>query len=160
VAHQPADVSGASSRELRQTAIAAPPADSLQQAAGERLKIGGWLAFFCFGLVVLAPLHGLREINQSLDQPFLVVLEVGLVAFSIYTGIALTRVRPNAMRLVKIFFIVMLALGILSVLGSFASDSGDKDALVAGLGTIGSAAIWWSYFRKSKRVRDTFGSNL
>jgi hypothetical protein len=64
------------------------------------------------------------------------------------------------LRLVKAFFVVMLVLGCLSILGSFAGNPTDKDALAAGLGTIGFAAIWWTYFRKSTRVRATFGSNL
>ena len=171
VARQPADGSGfgldGSSPQAGQTAISAPSAHTPEQAVGGRPKIGGWLWLFCLGLIVVTPLMSLSEIGRSLDQPLLIVLEVGLVAFSIYTGIAVERIRPNALRLVKIYFVVMLVLGFLCILGSFASDLGEtgqrsplEGTLAIGLRTVVGVAIWGSYFRKSTRVRATFGSNL
>ena len=171
VARQPADVSevglDATSAKPEQTATAAQQVQMPQQVVGQSQKVGGWLLLFCFGLIVGNPLSIVKEILESPDIPLLIAAGLALAGFSIYTGIAVARVRPNALRLVKIIFIVMLVLAFLSLLGSFSSgdvgESGQGSRLqgVIGAGRIVLAVgIWWSYFRKSTRVRATFGSNL
>jgi hypothetical protein len=138
-----------------------------EQTNPELRGVGGWLLFFCVSLTILGPLVNLVEILQNPHQSFLVVFDVGMSAFSIYTGAVIWGVRSSALKLVKAYFIVMLAVAALSILGSFRTSlreiqqqSPSQNPIMVGGRIFIAVAIWWTYFKKSKRVRATFGMNL
>jgi hypothetical protein len=127
--------------------------------------VGGWLLLFCVGTTIIGPLVLLVEIaaklqNASIVGSALPALLVALLAaggFSIYTGATVWRVQTNALAVVKTYFIVMVGLAsvvfLLSVSGAYYNLAGPARTLI-------SVAIWWAYFKKSKRVKATFGANL
>lgn len=147
----------------RQDVAAFKPKDFWRQPRGVR----GWLLLFCVGLVVVQPLGLLFEAVNSGDA-FVAGFNFLLGAFAIYTGIALWRVATNALRLVKVYFVVVLivatlaiASGILTAPATRVSQTPSQDNfLTVGFRALISVVIWWSYFKKSKRVKATYGANL
>ena len=54
--------------------------------------IGGWLLLFFLGVTIVTPLVCLVEISQNPSDPIVIVFDLGLAGFSIFTGIATWRV--------------------------------------------------------------------
>ena len=143
--------------------------------------VGGWLLFFCFSLTVFSPLLTIvtlitsySEISQRFDSfPGMSVIDgllnLGLMAVSIYAGVSLWRVKPDAVRTAKRFLWCSLAYsaalaamaGILLFMAGLSSvATGDTIAELfkaASRGAV-SFAIWFAYLNKSKRVKATFAS--
>jgi hypothetical protein len=97
------------------------------------------------------------------------VLEIALAGFAAYAGWALYRMRPNAVKIAKAYFITMLTLsnfGLGIVLVTALVVSGNQDnallktlqgpAAVASIRQAILAAVWLVYLLRSKRVRATF----
>jgi hypothetical protein len=138
--------------------------------AGEtKAGVGGWLLLFCIGLTFLGPLWLLARAVET-TNPFIRYYDLTMAAFSLFVGINVWAVKPRALLLVTLFFLVELASGagsslivlyywmlhpdsarINNLLGKFTGDM---------LRLLISVGIWWWYFKVSKRVRATFGSNL
>jgi hypothetical protein len=106
------------------------------------------------------------------------LLQVFGAAFSMFTGIVVWRVRPYALKVVKLLLIIWLIAACVRVarflwffsasdaaVFSFPNEQFPLSvahiviALRPFLPLIG-VVLWWSYFLKSKRVRATLGSNL
>ena len=149
--------------QYRQDVAAFKPKDFWRQLRGVR----GWLLLFCLGLVLVQPLALLFEAVNSGDA-FVAGFNLLLGAFAIYTGIALWRGATNALKLVKVYFVVVLigatlviASGILTAPAARVSQTPSQDnPLTVGFRMLIGVAIWWSYFKKSKRVKATYGANL
>jgi hypothetical protein len=128
--------------------------------------VSGFLVFFCVTVTVLRPLVYAAEILKNPHDTFVLVFDLGLAVFSIYTGVTTWRARPNALKLIKVYFIATLAVAFLMILRlstdikEIVQQSPLEDPLATGLQTLMVVAIWWSYFAQSKRVKATFGSNL
>lgn len=144
----------------------APEPLATQQDTDPLRGVGGFLLFFCVAITILRPLGYAAEILQNPHDTFVVVFDLGLAAFSIYTGLTTWRARPNALKLIKVYFIVTLAVACLMILRLSTSikeivqQSPSENPVATGLQTLMAVAIWWSYFAQSKRVKATFGSNL
>jgi len=144
----------------------APQPLATQQDADPFRGVGGFLLFFCVGITVFQPLGCAAEILQNPNDTFVVVFDLGLAAFSIYTGLTTWRARPNALKLIKVYFIVWLAVDCSMILRlstnikEIVQQSPSKNPVATGLQTLIAIAIWWSYFAQSKRVKATFGSSL
>lgn len=92
---------------------------------------------------------------------------IGLAVFSIYAGISLWKVLPNAINTAKKY---LLAISLYSVFSTFIPTlvglqaesvkgiSGNN--VVNSLLTILYASAWYFYLKKSRRVKVTYGSNL
>jgi hypothetical protein len=130
--------------------------------------VGGWLLFFCISLTILDPLY---SVIQAIGDPRIsqnglaIVMILCIAGFSIYTGFLLWKVRPDALKVLKGYFIFLFALACIGILGSFAvSFTTDTLTAIESLATqaarLVSVAIWALYFKKSRRVRNTFGRNL
>jgi hypothetical protein len=122
-------------------------------------------------LVTLAASYS--EVSQYFDTFFGLLittvidtfLSVGLMAFSIYAGVGLWRIRPGAVQTAKKYLLWLLAyLAIAAVLPFMAGlPSAANDAMIAEVakGTFRGViyfAIWYSYLNKSQRVRGTYES--
>jgi hypothetical protein len=90
---------------------------------------------------------------------------LGLTVSSLYVGIALWTVKPNAVRTAKAFLIVALACSIATdftclSLGTsvlFWTPTPTVGGTVKDLvGKAVSFAIWFTYFKESKRVKATY----
>jgi hypothetical protein len=142
--------------------------------------VGGWLMFFCFGLTVLSPLVTLGSLVASYNetsqyfseftglQVITVIdtlLSVGLMVFSIYSGVGLLRIRPGAVQMAKRYLLCLLGYLVVAAILPFLAglpaeanngmiESITKDTI---RGVI-YVAVWYLYLNMSKRVSDTYYS--
>lgn len=140
--------------------------------------VRGWLLFFCVTLVFLNPLATLGFFGYSLSQivpafdrlPGLLVVAIAdgvaslaLMSLSVYAGISLWRVRPNAVKSAKTFLLAGVAyvlisplLILLSGLPIGVAASTLPDAYLSAGRSLVYYAIWFNYLRTSKRVQATY----
>jgi hypothetical protein len=149
--------------------------------SGPELKgIGGWLLFLCIYLFLFEPLRavlGLLALSQSAGgsaamQNVLVfgaVLQTAIGAFSLFTAFMLIRLRPAALSLAKIYFVIMLTLGVLglgmvglAMVGPFSDPSIGAavrgPAIFTAVTQILISGAWLVYLEQSRRVRATFAA--
>ena len=136
--------------------------------------VGGWLLLFCLILTILGPLVRLgflafsyfRAVHYRAQHPGLLLhvflttpVSLAIVAFGIYAGLGLWRIRPGAVTTAKYYlWFVLVANIFLSVLGLlFVTTSAAKQNIVNSLvnATVGFF-LWYAYLTKSKRVANTY----
>lgn len=151
---------------LPQQSTPSVPADL--RAPG-KIPVRGWLLFFCLSLTVFGPLVMLVRAWQA---PFTALRYYDLVvtAFSLFVGVELWAAKPRALLWLNLFFLAALAAGAgsaLVVVHAWAINPYSlktNKLLVSEAGGILlivlSVGVWFWYFRVSRRVRKTFGSNL
>lgn len=147
-------------------------------AEGTLHGVGGWLAFFVFSLGIVNPAYTAFSAYTSYWQaepafvqyPSLrtivivdLVVSALLMAFSVYAAVALLRLQQNAVRVAKVFLVILLIYSLLSpfavLLAGLPEAATDKViAAIAPtlLRPIIYFAIWFSYLSKSKRVKATY----
>ena len=140
--------------------------------------VGGWLLWLCLGLTVLSPALTLVMLTKSYSDsaqyfarlPGLATLSVidtilslALMAFSIYAGVMLWRIRPGAVATAKIYLLCNLAYHVVASvlpfmvgLPSEVSHGLLKEAVRGTVQSIIGVAIWYSYLNVSRRVRATY----
>ena len=98
---------------------------------------------------------------------FEAAFEFALAVFAFYAGWALYQKRPTAVAIAKIYFIVMLTLGVLvlgivllGLVSQFSDPALAKQlrgpAMVAALRQILLSGLWLLYLERSQRVRATY----
>lgn len=137
------------------------------------------MLFFCIVLTILTPVitvfnitSGYQEVSPYFEMypRFLTVIvidavfSIALTGFSIYAGVALWKIRPNAVKIAKKYLLAMLGY---SILGSFLPfmaglPSEANQAMIAEVAkdlfrAVISFAVWYSYLNRSVRVRETYG---
>jgi len=143
--------------------------------------VGGWLVFFCVGITILGPLFALGQITTNWEQaqpafaqfPNLKTAilweNIGSVALLIYGFIAGCMIwggNASGREIAKRFLLIRL-FGAIGIEFITVVIMGDMPSQVA-TSVIGAAVravfrevvyflIWWFYFKKSKRVRNTYG---
>ena len=128
--------------------------------------IGGWLLYYCIALTILNPIYFLiqlfvsyfttTDLVGSLVETFLIL---GQITYFLIIGIRLWQRKEKAVRQTKIFLMVIGLLSILElVYVSISSSASQADAsnIQADLKAIISSVIWFIYFSRSKRVKNTF----
>jgi hypothetical protein len=129
--------------------------------------IGGWLLLYCIGLSVLTPLIGMAELSvllRSVNYEY--VLDFIRALYGTVVGIVLLTKRPIAIFLLRIYFIVVAATLLLTLLRLIAFALRPHNSMALGRGVTavmvqtGFSILWFAYFRKSERVRNTYGANL
>ncbi len=159
---------------------------SLSEAASNIKYKGvrGWLLIFVlcslifnpvWALIILARVWSNNSANgsplagliTSLIQTSIIVVITG---YGIYAGSKLNRVQPGAVATVKTYLKLwgLLAIGsaFLAVIEMVAADATnaavDVSDIAADLSSsvfsLVSAGVWWSYFKRSKRVAATYSS--
>jgi hypothetical protein len=116
-------------REAKKALRTVLRADNGKDAIGEygsKYKgVKGWLLILCLYLIIIIPggvlfnlFSGFAEIN--IDYPgmlafafFDMALGTGLMIFSIYSGVTLWKMKPNAVRITKYFLIVCVIYNII-----------------------------------------------
>lgn len=164
--------------------IASPPAPKSHNSGTTNIGpkgVGGWLFFFCVGLTILSPLIVLGQMigtwkaseaafgaypsikTAILWENFgsIILLVYGfIVGCIIWSGNPQGRNIAQRFLLIRLFGFIgveLIALLIMSGLPSKVVSGG-----VSGVGTAVFNAgiyfiVWWSYFKKSKRVKNTYG---
>jgi hypothetical protein len=102
----------------------------VQFAQDEYRGVKGWLLFFCISLTILSPLFTLANIARSFSAANRVedalpgfmtaniidtVLTLTIMALGIFAGAALWAVKPKAVRVAKLFLIVLPVYAVLEV---------------------------------------------
>jgi len=88
------------------------------------------------------------------------------VVYGLIVGVVLWMQRPVALLLLRIYFIIVAATVVLAALGLLAFTVRTHVSVVlapgfrAVLQLAGFTILWFSYFRKSVRVSNTYGANL
>ena len=142
--------------------------------------VRGWLLLLCLYLMIVMPLIALLgtigALQRAIAAPALqgallseVALEIALAAFAAFAGWALYRMRPNAVKVAKAYFIIMLTLSnlglaVLVITALVVSRNQDNallntlqgPAAVASIRQVILSAAWLIYLLRSKRVRATF----
>ncbi len=162
---------------VSQANVASPPVT----ATGPK-GVGGWLLFFCVGLTILSPLFSLGQISMNWEQaqpafdqfPTLktaVMWEnagsIALVVYGFIVGCIIWSGNPNGRRIAKKFLLIRF-FGFIGIEFVAVVIMGDMPSQVvtsvigAGIGAVFREGlwflIWWLYFKKSKRVRNTYGA--
>lgn len=141
--------------------------------------VRGWLLLLCINLAILDPfamLFNLFSITYLTKPHFdtlpallnLVLIggacSLALMVFSIYAGISLWKVLPNAVSTVKkyffaVFFYSLFSMLLPSLVGLPEKAQADFAANTAlnSLITVLYVASWFVYLNRSRRVRATYG---
>lgn len=148
--------------------------------SSEKVKkgVGGWLLLFIIYLTIGTPLVNFPDILDLLDFIFSYQLSIGyiifhtieiisiigLVFFSIYAGVSLWRVKPNAVKLAKILLTTALVYSVISTIIIYfvypPIEPSLEEYFAAAISRIAietvKFTILFSYLTKSKRVKATF----
>lgn len=166
--------------------IYAPPASVAaqyhQEISGGPTGIGGWLLFYCISLTILGPLVTAFSLSfqwQQAQPAFEVypsirtamLIEGGGRAFltllGIVVGILIWARVGGALKIVKAYLIFRLvSFCSMVVVALMAMRDIPEESFTSAIGGgVGSGireliyfAIWFAYFRKSKRVYNTLGA--
>jgi Protein of unknown function (DUF2569) len=127
--------------------------------------VGGWLLFFCVSITILTPAREFNVLRLQLEAAEFHPATLAIVAITvlgIVTGITLWTKSARAIAMVQVYFLVLggLALFNLGVLLTAGGTDDDELLIVSHVRTLIYVAIWAAYFRRSERVRATFGRNL
>jgi len=128
--------------------------------------VGGWLLFFCIGLTIFAPLTILMRTSTGWHLLSRYLVDDLRVLYGMVVGAALWLARPISLMLLRIYFIIAAGVAVLSVLNVVAAALRMHESLFLMPGFTrtleysGIIVLWFAYFRKSARVRNTYGSNL
>jgi hypothetical protein len=146
---------------------AALPAPIVPSVDFHRLHgVRGWLLWFCIVLTIVDPLIFLTEAVRS-KSGLTIILDLALTALAIYTGVRLWQIAANALAWLTAWFATQLGLAAFILVGAIISKRGlygpnfeINPGLEIGARILSGTIIWWAYFKKSKRVRVTYGSNI
>jgi hypothetical protein len=144
-------------------------------------KIGGWLVFFCVGLTILSPIFSLRKMVSTwvscqfafASYPILKTVliwesgcSIALLIYGFVVGVMIWSGNPAGRSIAKRFLLMRLCGFLTMELIAFIMMSELPDSLDIGvlgglagvvIRELGYFLIWWLYFIKSKRVRNTYG---
>jgi len=159
-----------------------PAASASREDLDEGLKgVEGWLLLLCWILTFVSPLVMLWQIGMEWKEvapafatlPNLrtlviveTVLNVLMMAFSIWAGVSLWRLKHNAVRIAKAYFLAALIYsiaipfiltGLVDLPSEMSRALENEGAKQAGRGIL-SSVIWLWYLSRSKRVRATYSS--
>ena len=156
-----------------------PQIVSKTESTTERLYgVHGWLAWFVFVRLLVAPIAFLvRIVNEyelanapGMDSSVATLywlidaaLCFGFACWSIYCGISLLKLKRNAPRITKAYFVGLFFYFVLGAVFTIAaspkSGSGSHDigvAIVPFLQGFAGIIVWYEYLERSKRVANTY----
>ena len=154
--------------------------DKEKRTKSVKKGIGGWLLLFVIFITIINPLINsaillflffLVPIGTYILDPYMfypTIMGIGFTFFSIYAGVSLWRVKPNAVKTAKIFLITWLVMNVISVIEYYAvaPTLGIFDKSFFPDGIINIAISWiipivlFCYLTKSKRVKATYGKKV
>jgi hypothetical protein len=123
-------------------------------------EVGGWLMFFCILLTVIIPLFVLL-MAWSGDFGMEFLFNIGWAAFGVLTGFVIWSRQQRVFRLLWIYFGITAVLIALAVVNLVSTKDGVPmhDSILVFRSAIYCVA-WFVYFKRSDRVKTTFGRNL
>jgi hypothetical protein len=143
--------------------------------------IKGWLLLLCVSMAILDPLAGFINImvvtdvlkpyfdqDQALFKLMLIggVCNICILVYSMYAGVSLWRVLPNAVKNAKRYLVVLFHYSFFSIflphlvgLSEKTQTEIYKGSPISNLIVMLYASIWFLYIRKSKRVKAIYGED-
>lgn len=140
--------------------------------------VNGWLLLLCVNLTILDPFANLLNLaiathfgrpyfdqHPALQRLMLIngVCSIGLAVFSIYAGISLWKVFPNAVIAAKKYLGAAFVYSVLSIFLPYLigiSEEIRKEigamSLLNSIITVAYLYAWYLYLKRSKRVRVTY----
>jgi hypothetical protein len=137
-----------------------PNSGSTSPLSPKPKQIGGWLMFFCILLTVIIPLVVLA-MAWSGDTGMEFLFNIGWAAFGALIGFMIWSVQQRVFLLLWIYFgmtALLIALAVFN-LASAEERVPIRDSILVFRSAIYSVA-WFLYFKRSARVKETFGRNL
>lgn len=149
--------------------VVSSPLQTSPQTQTDRLRgVRGWLLVWCVGGIVfhLSSLWVVFESKTvSVGSEAVNLVVAGVAAFGIFAAVCVLLAKPYALRLVFLNFLQWAALLFLVYPVIFLTISPGVTPpwrpiaiFIVSLGV--PWVIWFRYFKVSKRVRATFGSNM
>ena len=154
--------------------------ESSEKQPNTLFGVKGWLLFLCIALTVLSPMRMFFDLNNMLREtiPYfsmapgllvivvlITVLTLALAGFSIYSGIALWKLKPRAVLITKRYLLIFLAYSFLSLLIIVFSIPPEvtigamfHEALKSLYQPLIFFGVWYSYLLKSERVKATYAN--
>jgi hypothetical protein len=151
------------------------------KANKDYVGVKGWLLLLCVSMTILTPLTGLTTLMAVSDalkphfdkDPALFKLllisgicNICLLVYSMYAGVSLWRVGPNAVLSAKRYLVVLFHYSFLSIflpqlvgLSEETQTEIYKTSPIFNLIVMLEACMWYLYLRKSKRVKATYGED-
>ena len=143
--------------------------------------VRGWLLLLCVSLAILDPFAGFINIMAVTDtlKPYFEqdpalfklvliggVCNICLLVYSMYAGMSLWRIAPNAVMSAKRYLVVLFHYSFFSIflpqlvgLSEKTQTEIYKTSPINNLIVMLYASAWYLYIRKSKRVRATYGES-
>ena len=175
----PPPVVAASSVTTASTVSTTPPSTAAQPTSPT--GVGGWLTFFCVGLTILGPLVVLGSIANTWSEAkpafvsfpaikaaiiwesagSIVLLIYGfIVGCIVWSGSPQGRTIARRYLLIRFFGFVGIEVFALFLLRDIPASAFSEVVLQMVIAIAQNAIaflIWWFYFKKSKRVSNTYG---
>jgi Protein of unknown function (DUF2569) len=142
-------------------------------------NVGGWLLLYCLSLTFLGPILVIAPffffsfsrlhpglVFRSLIRDSYYMIEVTRVLYGVVVGIALWMGRAIALQLLKVYFVFLAVdtlLNLLRLASIMLKVRATPFRSLQFYPLVLSTAftiLWFVYFRKSQRVRNTYGANL
>jgi hypothetical protein len=120
-------------------------------------KIGGWLLTLCVWMTVISPLFSFAGISD-LQSDSAIYLALGLIVFSLVSGVFLWRGSSVGLVLTKTFLFVII--GLVSIGTISAVSNGRPNAVPLAAVQLAVPIAWLVYLFASRRVRDTYRDSL
>lgn len=159
-----------------------PLKENKEKLSNNLKGVGGWLLFFCITLTILGPLSGISYLynNWYLTQSSIIELVPGLkfsiwlgsisicslVIYGVFIGVKIWNGIENgkslALKYLKIKLTTIVTLEIITLLMLISESSIMSIFIELTLMVIFSEivffGVWYSYFKKSKRVKNTYAT--
>lgn len=142
--------------------------------------VGGWLLLLCIVLTIASPLRTLYNLVSSYNElspafdlfPGIqnlfyidLILSVFITVLSIRAGIALWRIKPNAVKTAKTYFWFFLGYSVIAAflpftagLPSVANEAMIPEVIKIMIQSLIYFGVWYGYLSLSKRVQATYSS--
>jgi predicted RNA-binding Zn-ribbon protein involved in translation (DUF1610 family) len=151
--------------------------DTLDEKRVAELKgVGGWLFFFVLSAVIFSPIYfiyGFIKDYKLFEYFFnsigvifiiLLLLEISLLVYKIFIGVIIYKIRPDAVEKAYVFFKISIIYYTINLLINIVNKN-PHFLIASKISTINISLIlailgnilWWIYFKKSERVKNTFG---
>ena len=114
--------------------------------------VRGWLLVLCIWTTVIFPLFTFAKLHEMSEAWMWLVL--GVIAFSITSGVFLWRGNPVGVVLVRTLLIIILVLHLVAVMTLISRQQ--SDGVVVILFQSAVPVAWLVYLSVSKRVKATY----
>lgn len=128
--------------------------------------VGGWLFFFCISVTIFGSLVLIGQFLTLHFQNRLAELEAIRLLYGAIVGVFLWIERPIAILLLRIYFgllavsYLLAFLNLTSIALARHTTPFQIPQFYSVLIAAGFSFLWFLYFRKSERVRNTYGRNI